>query len=550
MTGYVRNDTLNNIADGNVIAAADLDGEFDALVNAFSKTTGHTHDDLTGDGAPITKVGPTQDVVFGASSALPKVDDTVSLGSSSFEFKDLYIDGVAYIDDLRADTVDIDAGTIDGVTITSPRIVTSVLDTNGNVLINITATSSAVNNITLANAATTGTPTISATGNDTNISLNLVTKGTGTVKANGTDVLVSGGALGTPSSGTLTNATGLPISTGVSGLGANVAAFLAVPSSANLASAVTNETGTGALVFANSPILTTPNLDTPSAAVLTNATGLPLTTGVIGTLPVANGGTGITSFGTGVATWLGTPSSANLAAAVTDETGTGSLVFSTSPTLVTPILGAATGTSLALTGGALTARAATTQDGVVVQGRAGGTSTYAVTITPTTLSANRTLTLANGDTTLQAGTVAVTGTGLGQFASTTSSQLAGVISDETGSGVLVFGTTPTITGLREKSVAIAASDIDLSLGNYFTRTISGATTLTVSNVATSGDVAAFILVLTNGGSATVTYFSGVTFAGGTAPTLTASGVDILGFFTINGGTTWRGLVLALDIKAP
>jgi hypothetical protein len=206
--------------------------------------------------------------------------------------------------------------------------------------------------------------------------------------------------------------------------------------------------------------------------------------------------------------------------------------------------------TLGVTGGAVTTRAAATQDGVVVQGRAGGTSTYAVTITPTTLSANRTLTLANGDTTLQAGTVAVTGTGLGQFASTTSSQLAGVISDETGSGALVFATTPVLIGTREKSVAIAASDIDLSLGNYFTRTISGATTLTVSNVASSGDVAAFILVLTDGGSATVTYFSGVTFAGGTAPTLTASGVDILGFFTINGGTTWRGLVLALDIKAP
>jgi hypothetical protein len=58
-----------------------------------------------------------------------------------------------------------------------------------------------------------------------------------------------------------------------------------------------------------------------------------------GTLAVANGGTGITSFGTGVATFLGTPSSANLAAAVTDETGSGSLVFATSPTLVTPALG-------------------------------------------------------------------------------------------------------------------------------------------------------------------------------------------------------------------
>ena len=63
-----------------------------------------------------------------------------------------------------------------------------------------------------------------------------------------------------------------------------------------------------------------------------------LSNGVTGTLPVANGGTGITSFGTGVATWLGTPSSANLAAAVTDETGSGALVFGTSPTLTTPTI--------------------------------------------------------------------------------------------------------------------------------------------------------------------------------------------------------------------
>ena len=65
-------------------------------------------------------------------------------------------------------------------------------------------------------------------------------------------------------------------------------------------------------------------------------TNISLTTGVTGTLPVANGGTGITSLGTGVATFLGTPTSANLAATVSDETGSGSLVFSTGPTISGP----------------------------------------------------------------------------------------------------------------------------------------------------------------------------------------------------------------------
>jgi len=79
------------------------------------------------------------------------------------------------------------------------------------------------------------------------------------------------------------------------GLGTGIPTFLATPSSANLAAAVTGETGSGALVFATSPSLTTPNLGTPSAINLSNATALPLATAVSGTLAVNNGGTGLTS---------------------------------------------------------------------------------------------------------------------------------------------------------------------------------------------------------------------------------------------------------------
>jgi hypothetical protein len=105
----------------------------------------------------------------------------------------------------------------------------------------------------------------------------------------------------------------------------------------------------------------------------------------------------------------------------------------------------------------------------------------------------------------------------------------------------------TLTGVKETKVAMGAHDIDLSAGNYFTYTLSGAQTLTVSNVASSGSVSAFVLEVTNGGSAALTFFSGVTWAAATAPTLTAAGVDTLAFFTYDGGTTWRGFVLGLGM---
>jgi hypothetical protein len=122
--------------------------------------------------------------------------------------------------------------------------------------------------------------------------------------------------------------------------GTGVQNWLSIPSSDNLRAAVTDETGTGSLVFATSPTLVTPALGTPSALVGTNITGTAagLTAGNVTTNANLTGA--VTSVGN--ATSLGSFTSANLAAALTDETGTGANVFANTPTLVTPILGTPT----------------------------------------------------------------------------------------------------------------------------------------------------------------------------------------------------------------
>jgi len=209
---------------------------------------------------------------------------------------------------------------------------------------------------------------------------------------------------------------------------AGIQTWLATPSSANLRAAMTDETGTGLLVFNTSPTLVTPILGTvtsgnisactstsmvlvtpilgvPTSGTLTNCTGLPIATGVSGL--AAN-----------VATFLATPSSANLAAALTDETGTGANVFANTPTLVTPVIGAATGTSLSTTGNQVISSTgklgyATGAGGTVTQLTNKATavtlsrSTGQITLNNAALAANTTVSFTLTNTVIEAGDILI-----------------------------------------------------------------------------------------------------------------------------------------------
>ena len=101
------------------------------------------------------------------------------------------------------------------------------------------------------------------------------------------------------------------------------------------------------------------------------------------------------------------------------------------------------------------------------------------------------------------------------------------------------------------SIGGGTQDIDLTLGNSASGTVdTSTTTFTFSNPTASDELCIFSLVLTNGGSQTVNFPASVDWEGGTAPTLTTAGVDILVFATVDGGTIWHGQTYSLDSKTP
>ena len=158
------------------------------------------------------------------------------------------------------------------------------------------------------------------------------------------------------------------------------------------------------------------------------------------------------------------------------------------------------------------------------------------------------------------------------LATPSSANLISAVTDETGSGALVFGTAPTITGMTLAGAVTGADQIvsainlkdygevtnaignatgsktiDLTAGNSVTATTTGATTWTFSNPTASDELCGFVLKLVNGGSATQTWPGSVDWPAATAPTLTTSGTDVLVFITCDGGTIWYGFTAGLAL---
>ena len=295
---------------------------------------------------------------------------------------------------------------------------------------------------------------------------------------------------------------------------------------------VTTSTGSGSNVLSTSPTLVTPILGTPTSGTLTNATGLPLTTGVTGTLSVANGGTGVTT-----------------------STGSGSVVLSTSPTLTTPALGTpSSGTLTNATGLPVSTGVSGLGTGVatalaVNTGSAGAVVLYNGALGTPSSGSGSNLTFGTGALSL-AGNTTHSGAFTQSFTATANTAVT-----------LPAGATAASNNLLSSATAVGIVSGTPSSSNYLRgdgtwSTVAGATGGTVTNatftgglISTSGSGTATIAFTVAGTSGGIPYFSG-------ASTWGTSGVLAANAIVVGGGiagapstiTTGTGVVTALGVN--
>jgi hypothetical protein len=513
MAGYTRQDLANNISNGNVIDADDLDNEFNAIDAAFNNTTGHKHDGTAENGSPITVIGPVQDIVATSTLLRPKTTNVVSLGTDALRYKDLFLEGNADVD-----------GTLN------------------------------------AEGAATLQSTLAVTGNTT-ISGNLTVDGDATIAGN---LTFGDAATDTVSFAADVTSNILPATDDTYDLGAVGAEWrnLYIDGTANIDTAAVDTANVGTLAVSNNATVTgsltvtgginaTVTGTASTADTLTTARTIALAGDVSGAANF-DGSSNIT-ITTVIADDSHNHTIANidgLQAELDSKSATLSALGVTSNIAELNILDGVIATTAELNildGVTATTAELNTLDGATLS-TAELNTLDGITATTAELNTLDGITATTAELNFVDGVTSNIQTQLD--AKLSSVDLSSYTGDVDIDGELV------VTSYNETYQAVSSSGgsttINCEAGNVFSHTLSENTTFTFSNPPANGTAYGFSLKITQDASAsgyTVTWPTAVDWSDGDAPTLTstASAVDQFVFYTHDGGTTWYGFTAGLNL---